>query len=184
MNPEQNLPTETQSQGIENKSHGRFKFSWRVLGILLIPLVIAGAGAVYWFRDDIFKNKVDREISTTNQLVQENDMSQALVHARKALAAAPDDPGAIMAVASLAAKENPDEAKQLYARLLEIQRREDNPDEDGKPATTYWAAAGLAESAGLNDEAKKYYQKTIDAADPSNEYEMSLAQQSKSILER
>ena len=168
-------------------THKRTRF------LLLIIAVTAAVFAVSYALVEV-KEKYTQQTGTTKQFQQEqtatneslinNDKQQAIEHARKALDLAPNDFEAVVTLASLTSESNPTESKQLYARALEIAKQQDNPDVDGKSAITYWGAAGLAEQAGLTDQAKKYYQKVIDAADTANEYQQSLVAQSKEALKR
>ena len=129
-------------------------------------------------------SQFQQEQTAANESVLNNDKQQALEHAQKAMALAPNDFEAVMAVAALTAEKDPEAAKQYYARALEIAKQQDDPDADGKSAITYWGAAGLAEQAGFKDQAKKYYQKVIDAANPTDNYQQSLASQAKEALAR
>lgn len=153
---------------------------------LLLIVVAAGslvAGGIAAL-DLLQPNRHDNEITAVNNYLLVNDTSQALAHAKKALAYEPDNLDTILTVAQLTEKDNPEEAKQLYRRALEVFKKQDNPDVGGKKAVTYWAAAGLAEQAGYTDQAKKYYQKTIDVADSMNGYDQDLVRQSQQALER
>lgn len=126
----------------------------------------------------------NNELTKLNDSVLEGNTSQALAHAKKALSLEPENVDTILVVANLTQGENPSEAKQLYSRALEAFKKHDNPDVDGKNTVTYWAAAGLAEQAGLNDQAKRYYQKVIDTADLKDSYDDYLAKQSHEALKR
>lgn len=126
----------------------------------------------------------DQEMALVNQYVREKNTALALKHAQKALAHEPDNQETLLAVASLTSQGNPAEAKKLYAQAFEMFKKHDNPEESGKTSITYWAAAGLAEQAGLVAEAKRYYQKVIDAANLSDGYQQSLVKQSQEALKR
>jgi len=128
--------------------------------------------------------KLSSETDYTNNALQKNDYTTALEHAKKALASEPHSVDAILAVANIDKKLNPTEAKQYYKQALAEFKKQDNPDINGKPATTYWAAAGMAEQAGETDAAKQYYQAVIKAAIPSDSYDQSLATQSAAALKR
>ncbi len=161
-----------------------------ILAAVLVLALLAGGGLFGYlkvFHKSAGTNtatKINNELTMTNKYLREDDMSQALVYARKALALDPDNTDAIFAVASLVSTDNPEEAKQLYAHAFEIFKKQDNPDVSGKTAVTYWAAAGLAERAGYTDQAKQYYQKVIDTADPSNSYHQNLVKKSEAALKR
>jgi len=154
--------------------------------VFLLIVIVVVAGSVYGVVKVVVKSnpKPAKELTMANDYFRKNDRSQALAHARAALAAAPNDPDAILAVASLVEQDNPSEAQQLYAHALKVFKEQDNPDEDGKKAVTYWAAAQLAEKAGQIVQAKQYYQKVIDAASPSNSYDQSLLKQAQAALKR
>lgn len=171
-------------QSLQVLTHKRTRF---LIIITVVTLAIFGVSykLVSKRQEHIAQvSQFQQEQTATNESLLKNDKSQALEHARKALAITPNDFEAIITVAELTAENNPDEAKQLYAQALEISKQQDNPDLDGKSAITYWGAAGLAEKAGLTDQAKKYYQKVIATAKETNSYEQSLAAQSQEALKR
>lgn len=152
-----------------------------LLFIVIVGIMLAGGIAgysTYKYRRHI------SEIESVNKSMQNNDTTQALVHARKALAQNPNDFQTIQLVASLSEKSNPREAHKLYAQALDIYKKHDNPDIDGKPANTYWGAADFAEKAGLNDQAKKYYQKVLKAVDPHDYNQQILYMQAEAALKR
>lgn len=155
---------------------------------LVVLLLAVGTVLGLWFKNywtstsKKATTKTDSELALVSKYVMENNISQALAHAKKALIKTPDDLNAIQAVASLTEKSNPDEAKRYYVQALEVFKKQNNPDADGKTAITYWAAAGLAEKAGYKDQAKQYYQKVINAAKPSDSYEQSLVKRSQAAL--
>lgn len=128
--------------------------------------------------------KANDESTLVNKAIQANDTKQALAHAKQAMAYDPNNVDTILVVASLTEKDNPKEAKKLYGRALEAFKKQDNPDVSGKNSTTYWVAAGLAEKAGLTDQAKKYYQKVIDIADLRDVSEQDLVAQSERAIKR
>ena len=157
-----------------------------LVGLILVLFVVTvGVAVVLWNKNrPDTASKIAKEQALTNKYVRENNTTEALKHAKQALASAPDDLDAILVVASLSEKTNPKEAKQYYAQALEVFKKIDNPDIDGKKAGTYWGAAGMADKAGLTDQAKKYYQKVIDTANLSDGSEWVLAKQSKEALQR
>lgn len=130
------------------------------------------------------KPAVDEKLKLANESILQNDTSGALVYAREALEASPDDMDALLLVASLSEKTDPVEAKRLYGRALDEFKKQDNPDVDGKGILTYWAAAGLAEDAGYKDQAIKYYQKVLDMADPGSSSQNDLMLQSRQAIKR
>lgn len=174
------------TEPVSPASNKRHKKQMMLAGLILVLLVVAvAAAAVVWnkSRPDT-ATKIEEEQALTNKYVRENNTTEALKHAKQALASAPDDLDAILVVASLSEKTNPKEAKQYYAQALEVFKKIDNPDIDGKKAGTYWGAAGMADKAGLTDQAKKYYQKVIDTANLSDGSGWVLAEQSKEALQR
>lgn len=165
-----------QSQTIKKKlKHPRL--------ILLIIFALLVSSSVVAFL--LFKpGQKENDLTLANKYVRENNTPKALAHAKKALELEPNNVDAILAVANLTLKDNPEESKQYFARALEIYKEENNPDADGGTAINYWAAAGLADQAGQYDLAKKYYQKVIDTADAKDAYHQDLVRQSKLALER
>ncbi len=149
---------------------------------LLIAAWVSGY-FLYKARKSSIQNK-NNDLALVDKSLQNNDSARALVYARQALAKSPSDINAIMTVADLTQKSNPEESKRLYAKALAEFKKTDNPDVDLKTAITYWAAAGMAERAGLTDQAKGYYQKVINSADLGDSYDKSLAQQSEAALKR
>lgn len=184
-----NQPSSEPETGTVSKNRkSRFVTKRRLVLILALLLFAIAAGTSYSLLKDWFSStetKVQRELMKVNEYAGNKDTAQAVEHARKALEIDAENIDSILVLANLTKEENPDEAKQLYARALELQKKQDNPDEDGKNAITYWAAAGLAEEAGLIDQAKHYYQKVIDnAADSADSYEQSLVMQAREALAR
>lgn len=154
-------------------------------GVLLVGAALVGiAFLIKRHQTQVSVAKANGELSLVNKAVQENDTKQALAHAKQALASDPNNVDNYVLVATLTEKDNPKEAQKVYARGLEVFKKQDNPDVDGKHAVTYWAAAGLAEKAGLTDQAKKYYQKVIDSADLADSYEQDIVAQSERALKR
>jgi tetratricopeptide (TPR) repeat protein len=152
------------------------------IAVLTAALICAGiAYLLLWIPTDA---KINNELNTASSYVRDNDTAKALEAAKRALALDPDNVDSLMVVANLTQKDNPEEAKQYFARALEIYKKENDPDSNGKTAINYWGAAVLAEPAGLIDDAKEYYQKVIDAADPEDSYHQSLVKQSKTALKR
>jgi tetratricopeptide (TPR) repeat protein len=129
-------------------------------------------------------DKVNQETAATSKALLDHDQAQALAHAKAALALAPDDPDTILTVAHLVEKDDPSYSNQLYNHALEVFKKMNDPDVDGKKALTYWTAAGLAEKAGHKDQAKRYYQKVINAANQKESYDSYLAAQSLEALKR
>lgn len=166
----------------------------RIIFLLVLVLLVLSAGAYGVFivvdkvRVKLDHNyaisKAAKELTVANRYAKDKNKAQALAHARAALALAPNDPDTVLEVAALTQQDNPTEAKQVYAQALALLKTQDNPDVSGKKAITYWAAAQLAERAGLIDQARQYYQKVIDTANQSNSYEKSLLQQSQAALKR
>lgn len=152
----------------------------------LVLLVVAGVVAVGGVAGFFLYNSSnqDSDLDKANKYVRENNTPEALKHAKKALELDPNNVDAILTVANLTLKDNPEESKQYFARAFEIYKKENNPDLDGKTAINYWGAAGLAEQAGYIDQAKKYYQKVIDAADPNDVYHQNLVGESIAALKR
>jgi tetratricopeptide (TPR) repeat protein len=151
--------------------------------ILVICILITGLALIYFNKTNT-ATKTATEAAMANENFKNHNNSQALEHAKKALALAPDDPDAILLAANLSLPDHPAEAKALFAHALDIFKQQDNPDVDGKKAVTYWAAAGLAEKAGQTEQAKKYYQKVIDSANPKDPYEQSLLKQAQAARMR
>lgn len=158
-----------------------------LLAALVAGLFLIGAVGAWFYNNQLSDTDVvtvDGEVSMVQESLEENDKSKALEHARRALARDPNNIDNILMVANLAKEDNPDESKQLFARALDAYKKQNKPDENGKTAITYWAAAGLAENAGQIDQARHYYQKVVDVADPSDSYHQSIAKQSREALER
>lgn len=165
------------------------RFSYVKFGIIILVLAVLAGGGYAGYK--AYKQytlpasvKASNETTKLNEALQKNDRAQALADAKKALSYTPNDVNAILAVAYLTKAENPGEAKQYFAQAFNEFKKQNNPDVSGKSAETYWAAAGLAEQAGETDQAKQYYQKVIEAANPSDSYEQSLATQSQAALKR
>lgn len=149
----------------------------------LLVLILGGSIAAVYLKN---KNTVPPggELTALNQALIDNDEDRALEYARKALAHLPDDMDTILAAANVIKKYEPEEAKQLYALALDIFKQENQPDQVGKSAVTYWAAATLAEDAGLKDEAKTYYVNTIASANQEDHYQQYLVNSAQTALAR
>ena len=142
-----------------------------------------------YFKDKNQKVAVKNTVSETdaaNKALLDKNTSLALEHAKKALAEDPNDIDRINAVASLTKEGNPEEAKSYYAKALGLFKDVNNLDNANQiqTATTYWAAAGLAENAGNIDQAKQYYAKVIKVAKLSDSYDKDIARKSQAALER
>lgn len=157
---------------VAKKRRFRFLTKKRLVLLLIIVIVAVGAGWFFVLRDsksEYVITETDLEIEKVNLALVAGDNKSALEYAKKALELSPDDLYTLELTASLTKESDPQEAKRLYARALEVFKKNDNPDEEGKKAITYMAAAGLAENAGLTDQAKLYYQKVIASSDPYDE---------------
>jgi tetratricopeptide (TPR) repeat protein len=158
--------------------------------VIAIVLIVGGVilGASQHSHNQSKGAKLTSETDFMNDALQKKDYTLALDHAKKALAKDPHTVDTILAVANIDKKLNPNEAKQYYKQALNEFKKQDNPDINGKPATTYWAAAGLAEQAGETNQAKQYYQEVIKAAQPTDAYnqgyDQSIAAQSAAALKR
>ena len=148
--------------------------------LLCVALVI---GIIVILLNQAPTKTATQENSLANDAFIKGDKALALKHAKKALEKDPNNMNTMLLVAKLSKEKNPDEAKQYYAQALDVIIKYDKPDEPGKPASIYWAAADLAQRAGQIELAKKYYAKVAPAADPQNDYEQSIAAESKVRLE-
>lgn len=192
VKPEANPTVSTENpQGSSEKPSvaktAKPKTKKRLIILLIIVLLLTGAGAAYVFFTKSYQSKatkINQELALVAEYQQKNDIPRALEHAKKLVSYEPDNFEYITLVASLIELQNPNEAKPYYAKLLDDIKKVDNPDEDGKLISTYWAAAGLAEKAGQTESAKRYYQKVIDVADTQDGYEQSLVTQSQEALKR
>lgn len=151
-----------------------------IAGVLILGVLVAGVAGFYQYKAKRQLAQLDK----VSEAVANKDTSTAYKLAQQALDMNPNDMDSLLAAATLAEKEDPEESKRLYARILEIQSKEDNPDEDGKTAITYWSAAGLAEKAGKVELARKYYQKALTAVDMKDSYHQFIANDSQTALER
>jgi hypothetical protein len=158
---------------------------------MIIVLVLAGLGVGSYAGYKLYKQdtlpastKANQETAKLNEALLNHNRAQALVDAKKALADEPANLDNILAVAYLTQAQNPNEAKQYFMQAFNEFKQQNNPDVAGKSAGTYWAAAGLARQAGEISQAKQYYQEVMKAANPSNSYEQSLAEQSQAELRR
>lgn len=176
----------------DNNSFSGTKRARKLLkvGLLIAAVVAFVAGGTFGFykyneqKTHRKESELYSELDEANKFVIENNIPQALIYAKKALDKDPNNVDSILTVANLTLKENPDDAKQYFLRVLEIYKKENNIDAGGKTAISYWATATLAEDAGETEQAKKYYKSVIDAADPADMYHQSLVRQSKAALER
>lgn len=157
------------------KNH-RSKF---VVGCLLIVVIVAGV-LIYTTNN----HSATQETELSNAAFIKGNKALALKHAKKALAKDPNNIDNILLVANLTKAEDPGAAKSYYAQAFEKFKQQNNPDAPGKSAVIYWAAAGLAQQAGETSQAIKYYKMVIQAADPSDSYQQSLAKQARVQLSR
>lgn len=162
--------------GSGQKNHRKFLVA---LGVCLLVIIVVVAGVL------IYKNShksYNQEVDLANQAYIQGNKAQALDHAKKALVKDPNNINAILLVANLSKTEDPGAAKQYYAQALSAMKQQNNPDVPGKSALTYWAAAELARQTGETSQAVKYYQQVIQAANPSDDYDQTLAVQAKTEL--
>lgn len=169
------------------------KLDKKLLGAGLI-IVLLVAGGFYYKSQNISKTdtnkstvirtETDRAIDEVNVALQAGDTKKALEKAQIALAASPEDLYTLELTASLTKPVNPEEAKKLYARALEIFVKNDDPSVDGKTFATYMSAGGLAENAGKIDQAILYYQKAIDSAQPVNPMNEAIIKDAQERLAR
>lgn len=162
--------------------------SKEVIGVIIVAVVVVllgvGGYAVYEQHTQSASTRAENETEQLNEALLKGNKAQALKYAEQALANEPNNIDNILSVANLLKTDNPSEAKQYYIRALDEFKKQDNPDASGRSIGTYWAAAGLAEQAGQISQAKGYYQKVIDVANPSDSYDQSLVAQSQAALQR
>lgn len=161
------------------------------LKVFILILVIAALALGGFFGYKAYKNatlpasvKSANEVKLEEQALNNHNRTQALIDAKKALSYEPNNLDLITSVAYLEEPNNPTAAKQYFNEALIQFKKQNNPDVKGKTPETYWAAAQLAYQAGQITEAKQYYQDVIQAANPHNAYQVSLADQSQAALKR
>ena len=151
-----------------------------VIGVMVIGAFVGGVVGYSRYQ----AQQQTAQLNKISEAVANKDTSAAYKLAKQAVDKNPNDMDSLLAAATLAEKEDPEESKRLYTRILEIQSKEDDPEADGKTAITYWSAAGLAEKAGKVELARKYYQKALSVVDMKDSYHQFIANDSQTALER
>ncbi len=173
----------TKEKGLADSFAGAKSVNKRPLYVLgAILLVVVSAGLIFVANRGP-TTTASQDITLANDALINGDKTLALERAKEALVKDSSNIDTILLVAKLTKETSPDEAKQYYAQALKEYSQQDNPDVSGKSATVYWAAADLAQRAGKTEQAKEYYAKVAPAANPQDDYELSIAEQSKERLE-
>jgi tetratricopeptide (TPR) repeat protein len=154
-----------------------------IIILLSLILVISAGLLAYLYLGSNTQNEINTE--AFDQAYLAGNKEEALIEARKIMNANPDDSHLKLRVANLIEDKKSDEAKDLFKKVYEKYKQENNADdEEALTVISLNALATLAEDAGLKEEAIYYYEKVIERADNGFEDEPAMASEAQKALDR
>ena len=107
-------------------------------------------------------------ISAAGEHLNNGDTALAADSAKQAVEADPSSINVLYPAAEIIEQHSVAESREYYEKALRLYESLESAKQDGRPAAIYEGAGGIAEKAGLTEEAIAYYEAAIAADDPES----------------